>query len=273
MIEEKIQSKEREITQLKEFNEKNTTNFVRNVRPRLRSLFPNVYKGKDGNQKLLRDVRYLKISCEGKIPPVTKDDRENFEKLLREGKEKVVETIGIMPESENFLQPAEPKVSQQTCASNTQSFTQHAPRHAHANAQLFNNTHVNQPVTPICTSIIPSSIEPHVQAYPHQMFNMQTYPFNPETAVCATRYTPQPYFFPNQNYNFVQGNTYPLQYLQTQHPPTIQNTLIGNPTPAHNAQIVENVASTSTPEATNLLGANETSNQPLLELANVALNQ
>ncbi len=35
MIEEKIQSKEREITQLKEFNEKNTTNFVRNVRPRV----------------------------------------------------------------------------------------------------------------------------------------------------------------------------------------------------------------------------------------------
>ena len=85
--------------------------------------------------------------------------------------------------------------------------------------------------------------------------------------------TPQPYFFANQNYNFVQGNTYPLQYLQTQHPPTIQNTLIGNPTPAHNAQVVENVASTSTPEATNRLGANETSNQPLLELANVALNQ
>ena len=52
-MEEKIRTKEREIAQLKEFNEKNATNFVRNVRPRLRSLFPNVYKGKEGNQKLL----------------------------------------------------------------------------------------------------------------------------------------------------------------------------------------------------------------------------
>ena len=57
-MEEKIQTKKREIAQLKEFYKKNITNFVRNVRPRLCSLFPNVYKGKEGNQKLLRDVRY-----------------------------------------------------------------------------------------------------------------------------------------------------------------------------------------------------------------------
>ena len=92
-MQEKIQTKEREIAHLKEFYEKNVTNFVRNVRP----------------QKLLRDVRYLKISCEGKIPPVTKDDREKFEKLISEGKGKVFETIGIRPESDNFLQPPNPR--------------------------------------------------------------------------------------------------------------------------------------------------------------------
>ena len=269
-MEEKIQTKEREIAQLKEFYEKNVTNFVRNVRSRLCSLFPNVYKGKEVNQKLLRDVRYLKFSCEGKIPPVTKDDREKFEKLISEGKGKVGEIIGIRPESDNFLQPPEPEVSQQTNASQTQPFTQHA----HANAHLVSTTHVNQQVTPICTGIIPSFIEPHAQAYQQQMFNMQTHAFNPETGVCATGYIPQPYYFPHQNYNFVQGNTFPLHYLQTQHPPAIQNTLIENPSAVPNAQVVANVSSTSTPEATNSMKENETcSNQPLLELANAALNQ
>ena len=107
-MEEKIQTKEREVAQLKEFYEKNVTNFVRNVRPRLCSLFPNVYKGKEGNQKLLRDVRYLKISCERKIPPVTKDDMEKFEKLISEGKGKVVETTGLRPESDNPPNPRFP---------------------------------------------------------------------------------------------------------------------------------------------------------------------
>ena len=106
------------------------------------------------------------------------------------------------------------------------------------------------------------------------MFNMQTHPFNPETGVCATGYTLQPYYFPDQNYNFVQGNTFPSHYLQTQHPPAIQNTLIGNPSAVPNAQVVANLSSTSTPEATNSMEENETcSNQPLLELANAALNQ
>ena len=58
-MEEKIQTMERKIAQLKEFYEKNASNFVRNVRPRLRGLFSNVYKGKEGRQKLLREVRYL----------------------------------------------------------------------------------------------------------------------------------------------------------------------------------------------------------------------
>ena len=88
-LEDKIQNKNNELVQLEEFAEKNKTNFIRNVRPRLQNLFPEEYKRKDGKQRLLRDVRYLKIATDGKIPPITQNDKDNVRNLLRKGKNKV----------------------------------------------------------------------------------------------------------------------------------------------------------------------------------------
>jgi hypothetical protein len=79
---------------LTEFAEKSQVNFVRNVRPRLQRLFPNKYKGKDGMQQLLRDVRYMKIAVDGKIPPVSDNDKENFRILIEKGKSKVSADFG-----------------------------------------------------------------------------------------------------------------------------------------------------------------------------------
>ena len=62
---------------------------MRNFRPRLRRLFPNKYKGKDEIQQLLRDVRYMKIAVDGKIPHISNNDRENFLLLIEKGKSKV----------------------------------------------------------------------------------------------------------------------------------------------------------------------------------------
>ena len=51
--------REQELQQLQEFAKKLSTDFVRNVCPRLQHQFLDLYKGKDGNKKLLRDVRFF----------------------------------------------------------------------------------------------------------------------------------------------------------------------------------------------------------------------
>ncbi len=66
-------------------------------------LFPELYKGKDGNQRLLRDTRYLKISCNGKIPEATADERDRLQQLIRAGKSKVAQDTGMPDDTENFL--------------------------------------------------------------------------------------------------------------------------------------------------------------------------
>lgn len=89
--------------QLQEFAKKSQTNFIRNVRPRLLRLFPELYKGKDGNQRLLKDTRYLKISCNGKIPDVKADERDHLQQLIRAGKSKVAQDLGMPDDTDNFL--------------------------------------------------------------------------------------------------------------------------------------------------------------------------
>ena len=90
---------------LQEFAKKSQTNFIRNVRPRLQRLFPALYKGKDGNQRLLRDTRFLKIACKGKIPDATADEGECLQELIRKGKSKVAQDTGMSAseETDNFL--------------------------------------------------------------------------------------------------------------------------------------------------------------------------
>ena len=102
-VEARIREKEEELLQLQECAKKSQTNFIRNVRPRLLRLFPELYKGKDGNQRLLRDTRYLKISCNGKIPEVTADERDYLQQLVRAGKSKVAQDLGMPDDTDNFL--------------------------------------------------------------------------------------------------------------------------------------------------------------------------
>jgi len=102
-LEGKILEKEQELQNLQEFSKKLSTNFVRNVRMRLQRLFPDLYKGKDGNQKLLRDVRFLKIACSGNIPKEMPNEKENLKALILQGKNKVCKDTGMPEETENFL--------------------------------------------------------------------------------------------------------------------------------------------------------------------------
>jgi hypothetical protein len=102
-IEAKIRQKEEDLLQIREFAKKSSTNFIRYMRPKLQRHFPNIYKGKDGNQRLLRDTRLLKIACNGKIPEQTPNERDDLQELIRKGKSKVAEETGMPEDTDNFL--------------------------------------------------------------------------------------------------------------------------------------------------------------------------
>ena len=92
-LEKRMKNIDDELSNIKVFQQHNSTNFITVLRPVLKSLFPAKYIGKDGNQSLQRDIRYLKVSCAGKIPQDL--TMQNVSLLLRKGKSKVSDTIGV----------------------------------------------------------------------------------------------------------------------------------------------------------------------------------
>ena len=61
------------------------------MRPLLKSSFPLKYEGKDGAQNLQRDLRYIKIATNGRIP----EDRSSsyLSNLIMKGKSTVVSKV------------------------------------------------------------------------------------------------------------------------------------------------------------------------------------
>ena len=190
---------------------------MRNVRPRLQRLFPNKYKGKDGMQQLLRDVRYMKIAVDGKIPPVSDNDRENFRSLIKKGKSKVSADFGTCSTG-NLLEKTEPGIEDFPMAMtfdssdeddevinskasttreqvNRQSSCTITKSAAEIKAQyeVLPNHLSSQPTMPVTNPYeasfhqypyylhpFPSNVNnfPSANAYSHQIFPMQTTPFN-----------------------------------------------------------------------------------------------
>ena len=91
-LERKLKNATDEMNSIKMFQQHNTTNFISVIKPVLKAHFPLKYVGKDGAQNLQRDIRHLKIACDGKIP----EDKtcENIGMLLRKGKNKVTDAVG-----------------------------------------------------------------------------------------------------------------------------------------------------------------------------------
>ncbi|KAK3089605.1 hypothetical protein FSP39_004952 [Pinctada imbricata] len=79
------------------FQQHNSSNFISVMRPVLKSFFPMKYFGKDGAQNLQRDLRYLKISCDGKIPE--DQSKDNINCLLGQGKSRVSDSVGTFKSS------------------------------------------------------------------------------------------------------------------------------------------------------------------------------
>ena len=90
-LERRLKNIDDELNSIKAFQEHNSTNFITVVRPALKASFPQKYVGKDGNQHLQRDLRYMKVACSGKIPNDLSS--QNISALLIKGKSKVSSVV------------------------------------------------------------------------------------------------------------------------------------------------------------------------------------
>lgn len=256
---------------MKEFAKKSETNFIRNVRPRLQRLFPNLYKGKDGNQRLLRDTRLLKISCNGKIPESTANEREDLQELIRKGKSKVAQETGMPEETENFLMYEEMEqarldrgVDSDEEGTAPKVYENPGTIHSNVNEQSVNNM---VPQYPTHIPLIPSTnlIYPPPPTFSTQSGNLY---FDIEHSQFI-----QPYPFTYQQHQY----NYPRYLPLVQNQQTFTNTSPDVPQPQHQST---SYSSTSTPLDTapsispnsNVVQSNDADqNTTLLDLANAAL--
>ncbi|XP_033734636.1 uncharacterized protein LOC117323489 [Pecten maximus] len=101
-LEKDVRINEDKINGLQTFLQTNTTNFVKMVKPRLQLAFLAKYKGKDGNQLLQRDLRYIKLATQGKIPSnITSISPAELENLIKNGKK----TVSAKFKLDNYEKP------------------------------------------------------------------------------------------------------------------------------------------------------------------------
>lgn len=97
-IEKDIRCNEEKMRSLKSFLEVNSSNFVRAVRPQLQ--LKKKYIGKNGNQQLQKDIRFLKLATNGKIPPnLTNMSASELNELIMVGRRQTNETFGTQDET------------------------------------------------------------------------------------------------------------------------------------------------------------------------------
>jgi hypothetical protein len=251
------------------------------MRPKLQRHFPNIYKGKDGNQRLLRDTRLLKIACNGKIPEQTPNERDDLQELIRKGKSKVAEETGMPEDTDNFLIREEMEQSRldrgedsdddeantSTVLSQSKKNPSTATVHSNVNEQLMNNFATPQyPTMQTHMPMIPSNNHMYMPNVP--MFSPQSgnFYFGMENS-----HIMQPYPVTYQHHQYT--GTYPQHLIQNQPTCTTSTSLQVNPlVPQHEIQ------STFTPTTLANVAKNDNvtqstvadQNVTLLDLANAA---
>lgn len=90
MLEKDLRSSEDQFKSLQTFMNNNTTTFSAALKPILLQKFPQKYLGKTGNQNLLRDIRYIKLTTSGNIPQNIKIlPTSTLERMIESGRQKV----------------------------------------------------------------------------------------------------------------------------------------------------------------------------------------
>lgn len=86
---------------IRTFLQTNTTNFIKMMKPRLQTAFTLKYKGKDGNQHLQKDIRFIKLSTNEKILENIKTiGADGLTNLMKTG-EKMLSTKYKLPVDDN----------------------------------------------------------------------------------------------------------------------------------------------------------------------------
>lgn len=269
--------------QLQEFEKKSSTNFIRNVRPRLQRLFPDLYKGKDGNQRLLRDVRFLKIACSGNIPQETENDKEKLKELIYQGKNKVIKDTGMPEETNNFLLQVEQEMERlerfddsdtEETVVNKSTVQVSADKHSYVKDNSSYNyasqtnqpaanrsfqpatTYLNMAVAPTTGLIYP----PTHPVQPNLYFDMESPQFM------------QPYHYPYHMYSSPQYLSFfpSTVTASNSHPQLTSTSTTATPYPQSECKSTcTGSTSTKEPPSTQATGAEQKST--LLDLAEVAL--
>ena len=186
---------------------------MRNVRLRLQRLFLIKYKGKDGMQQLLRDVRYMKIAVDGKIPSVSDNDRENFRSLIKKGKSKDFGTCS----TGNLLGKTEPGIEDFPMATTFDSSDE--------DDEVINSktsTTREQVNRQFSCTITKSAAEINAQ-YEALPTHLSSQPTTPVTNPYEASFHPYPYYlhpFPSNVNNFPPANAYSHQIFPTQATPS-----------------------------------------------------
>lgn len=169
-------------------------------------------------QKLWRDIRFLKISCDGQIPPVTENDGANLKNLIQRGMKNVSDDIGINVESVNVLKPQN---EMQESATDELSDSTIDENISQEHNFLFHN-----PVTPMPThmpNIAPNPFFSNMQF--QQVRNMFAVPASSQNSFL------NPLNFPSYvpNINLLQPSVpmYPHQFYAYQQPvlPNVNQTI------------------------------------------------
>jgi hypothetical protein len=92
-LQRKLKAKTEEADGIRVYLKRNHTSFVSVMKPRLRVSNAR-YQGKQGNQNLLTDIRYLQIALAGKIPEECGNDRVKLPQLVQKGREVVEAKCG-----------------------------------------------------------------------------------------------------------------------------------------------------------------------------------
>lgn len=231
-------------------------------------------------QQLLRDVRYMKIAVDGKIPPVSDNDRENFRSLIEKGKNKVSADFGTCSTG-NILEKTE--VGMEHLPMTFYDSDEDDLEDAEVNSKTSTkHEQVNRP----CSCTVTKS----TAGINEQSETLPTHLSWPPTMPVANQYDSSfhqyPYYlhpFPSNVNHFSPANVYPHQIFPTQATPAnFFHPAIALPSQLkatdfamvqeHNTDY-EKKTESSVVDRPNIKEnvAVENSHQTLIELANVAL--
>ena len=206
----------------------------------------------------------MKISCNGKIPEATADERDRLQQLIRAGKSKVAQDTGMPDDTENFLVHEENEMARLERIEDSDLLPQKATSPTtetptttgYANIPLLTTMHMaaSTGLTYPPTAMFPT--QPPSNLY----FNME----NPQLM--------QPYhsYYPHYPHLYPYNSQYQSTFANSNHQSTSTNT---NPQVQSNWTITDTSLNIPSVDTDSNQPTNADANSTLLDLAEAALQE